>query len=290
MNITILGRQLNSDQSSTGDAQRYTLGYSEGEFKRLELQGGFLRDLTEDVLRRAGLKQGMRVLDLGCGVGDVSLIAGQLVGPSGWVLGIDRSEDAIKVAERRAVEAGQCYWVHFAAADLASFVPQVEYDVVIGRLILMYLPDPAATLRRLAGFLRPGGIVAFQEMSMQFARSVPELRLFNQVLDWIIGAFVRTGFETDMGGKLFSTYLAAGLPTPQMISSARVEGGRESLGYEYIAQTVRSLIPAMERTGIATAAEIGIEDLADRLRDEAISHDACILFPPMIGAWTRVPQ
>ncbi|MFK0687810.1 hypothetical protein ACFX5Q_06335 [Mesorhizobium sp. IMUNJ 23033] len=93
-----------------------------------------------------------------------------------------------------------------------------------------------------------------------------------------------------MGGKLFSTYLAAGLPVPQMISGARVEGGGESLGYEYIAQTVRSLIPAMERTGITTAAEIGIDDLADRLREEAVAHGACIMFPPMIGAWTCSQQ
>ena len=58
----------------------YPLGYSETEFKRLERQGAFLRDLTEDVLRRAGLAAGMHVLDVGCGVGDVSLLAATLVG------------------------------------------------------------------------------------------------------------------------------------------------------------------------------------------------------------------
>lgn len=125
---------------------------------------------------------------------------------------------------------------------------------------------------------------------MPSARSIPETPLFKQVLHWIIEAFARTGFETDMAGKLFSTYLAAGLPEPRMISGARAEGGRESLGYEYMAQTVRSLIPAMERTGIVSAAEIGIDDLADRLRDEAVAHKACIMFPPLTGAWTCLPQ
>ena len=289
MNTSFVERRPDG-QIETLDTRQYTLGYSEGEFKRLQLQGDFVRDLTEDVLRRAGLKQGMHVLDLGCGVGDVSLLAGQLVGPSGSVLGIDRSHDAVEAAERRAVEAGQCYWVRFASADLAKFVPERKFDAIIGRLVLMYLPEPAETLRRLAGFLRPGGIVAFQEMSMPFARSVPTTPLFTQVLGWIVRAFARTGFETDMGGKLFSTYLAAGLPIPQMISGARVEGGAESPGYEYMAQTVRSLIPALERMGITTAADVGIDDLADRLRDEAVAHEACIMFPPMTGAWTRLPQ
>ena len=53
----------------------YALGYSDDEFRRLERQGDYYRDLTEDVLVRAGIGPGMRVLDLGCGVGDVALIA-----------------------------------------------------------------------------------------------------------------------------------------------------------------------------------------------------------------------
>jgi hypothetical protein len=57
----------------------YALGYSESELKRLESQGAFFRDLTEDLLRRSGVVSGMRVLDIGCGVGDVSLLAGELV-------------------------------------------------------------------------------------------------------------------------------------------------------------------------------------------------------------------
>lgn len=162
MDTSIVERRPSGDQSGTSDPQNYTLGYSEGEFERLKLQSAFVGDLTEDVLRRAGLKKGAHVLDLGCGVGDVSLLAGNLVGPSGSVLGVDRSQDARKTAERRAVEEGQSRWVRFTSADLAAFVPEREFDAIIGRLILMYLPDPAATLRHLVGSLRPGGIVAFQ--------------------------------------------------------------------------------------------------------------------------------
>ena len=69
-------------------------------------KGRLLHDLTEDVLRRAGIGPGVRVLDIGCGVGDVSLLAGKLVGPTGLVLGVDRSADSIDIAQRRATEAG----------------------------------------------------------------------------------------------------------------------------------------------------------------------------------------
>ena len=200
------------------DARPYALGYSDDEFKRLERQGGYYSDLTEDVLVRAGIGPGMRVLDIGCGVGDVSLIAGRLVGPTGSVLGVDRSSEAIETAARRTAQAAQAGWVGFAAAELGTYQPEAEFDAVIGRLILMYLPDPAAALRRFAACLRPGGAVAFQEMAIAQARSLPEVPLFGQSLGWIVDTFARVGFETDMGGKLYQTFLAAGLPAPQMIA------------------------------------------------------------------------
>jgi Methyltransferase domain len=106
--------QENHRRSISTDRRRmYALGYSESKLKRLELQANFFRDLTEDVLRRAGIASGMRVLDIGCGVGDVSLLAAELVGPSGAVLGVDRSAEAIEMAVRRAAAAGQ-HWVRFA--------------------------------------------------------------------------------------------------------------------------------------------------------------------------------
>jgi ubiquinone/menaquinone biosynthesis C-methylase UbiE len=269
----------------------YALGYSQSEFKRLERQGAFIRDLTEDVLKRAGLKPGMHVLDVGCGVGDVSLIAAELVGPTGSVRGIDRSPEAVATAERRAVETGQFHSVRFAAAELDAFQPDETFDALIGRLILMYLPNPATTLRRLCEHVRPGGVIAFQEMAMTAAWGIPETPQLHQCKRWVMETFERGGFETEMGPKLFATFLAAGLPAPQMICSGRVEGGAQSPVYDYLAETMRSLLPAMERLGVATAAEVGIDTLAERLCEEAVAHTACMMLPPpLIGAWTRIPE
>jgi SAM-dependent methyltransferase len=266
----------------------YPLGYSQGEFNRLEQQSVFFGDLTADVLQRAGIRRGMRVLDAGSGVGDVSLLAGRLVGPSGAVLGIERSAEAVETAKRRAAEGGR-HWVRFAVTDIDAFSTEEKFDAVIGRLILMYLPDRTATLRRLCSHVRPGGVVAFQEIAGPLARSIPDTPLFERCHDWIIEAFEHAGLEVDMGGKLFSTYLAADLPAPQMISGGRVEGGPHSPVYDYVANTLRSLLPVMQRVGVASPAEVGIDTLADRLRQEAVECNACIMLPPLIGAWTHTP-
>src|SRR6267142_2348282 len=87
--------------TSTG-ADSYALGYSEAEFRRLKFQGEYLRDFTADVSRRAGIAPGMRVLDIGCGVGDVSLLVAEMVSSWGTVLGLDRSAQAVALARQRA--------------------------------------------------------------------------------------------------------------------------------------------------------------------------------------------
>src|SRR5215470_4563365 len=148
------------------DERVYFLGHSDAEVERLALQNEFYRDTTEIVLRRAGLVPGMRVLDIGCGGGDVSLLAADLVGPSGFVLGIDRSTEAVTAARRR-VDARGIRHVQSAVSALEAFSTDVPFAALIGRLVLRYLSDPAATLRALIRNLHSGGIVAFQEMEMR---------------------------------------------------------------------------------------------------------------------------
>jgi 2-polyprenyl-3-methyl-5-hydroxy-6-metoxy-1,4-benzoquinol methylase len=79
MNTAYVGRNRKGEiRASDPDSRPDVLGESEAEFRRLEMQSAFIRDLTEDVLKRAGLRAGMRVLDIGCGVGDMALLAGEM--------------------------------------------------------------------------------------------------------------------------------------------------------------------------------------------------------------------
>ena len=72
----------------------YPLGSGDEELARLELQGQLLGPATRMIFAEAGIRPGMRVLDLGCGAGDVAFVAADLVGPSGSVVGVDRSPQA----------------------------------------------------------------------------------------------------------------------------------------------------------------------------------------------------
>ena len=264
----------------------YVLGHDSDEHRRLMLQSRFVGDLTEIVFARAGLAKGMHVLDIGCGAGDVSLLAAAFVGAGGSVLGIDQSPESVALASERAKAAGLAN-VRFEVGRLEELHDVGTFDALVGRLVLLYLKEPALVLKQLAERIRPGGLVVFHEMEMTTVRTVPEVPLWARVGHWIVEGFTRAGVETSMGSRLYSIYQQAGLPEPAMISAGRVEGSPQSQIFEWVAQTVRSLLPMIEKTGVATRDEVGIDTLADRLRAESVARSAVIHSPLFVGAWTR---
>jgi ubiquinone/menaquinone biosynthesis C-methylase UbiE len=267
-------------------APGYVLGHSEGELGRLERQARIFAEATEDILRRAGLKPGMRVLDVGCGVGDVSMIAARIVGPGGSVLGVDRAGEALRLASLRA-EASGYGWAKFLQADFTTEKFDQKFDALIGRFILLHLPDRSGAIRKLTEALVPGGIVAFIEMDINASVTIPELPLFERCKGWIVDLYNKVGVEPDMGSKLYATFRAAGL-TPLMSSTARIESGPDSLAYDFLADTIGTLLPGMVQLGVATAEEVQVATLADRVRREIVAGDHCFIFPRFIGAWARV--
>ena len=241
------------------------------------------------MLARAGLCPGLRVLDVGCGVGDVSLLARTLVGPSGSVLGIDRCAESLGLARHRAQRSGFDN-VAFAQVSLEALDLQGPFDALVGRLILLYLPEPAQLLRRLLGLLRPGGLVVFQEMDMRSARAVPSCPLYTRMGSWLCTTFERAGVETEMGSRLYATFLQAGLPAPELHSAAQVAGAEHTELYELLTNTLRSLQPLTEKFGIATRDEQDLDTFASRLRAEVAAGGGVIHAPSYVGAWARKPH
>jgi hypothetical protein len=75
-----------------------------------------------------------------------------------------------------------------------------------------------------------------------------------------------------------------------MNMGVRVEGGPDSPAYEYVANTVRTLLPVMDKLGVARTEEVQIETLAQRLRDEVVYGAGVIVVPPHVSAWARVKE
>jgi len=266
----------------------YLLGSSVEETARLIRQGELFEPLTRRLFAEAGIGPGMRVLDLGSGAGDVALLAAELVGSTGEVVGIDRDPKVLEIARRRAAAAGLRH-VSFIEGEIGTVQPPGLFDAVVGRLILMYLPNPAAVLRSLRSALRPGAVVAFHEADFQTFLTVPRGPLFARATKWWLTTLHRVGIEDRMGPKLYPTFVAAGLPGPSMLVDAVVGGGADSPVPEMLAEVIRTVLPVMIRLGIATETEVEIDTLAGRLWAEAVAGGGCIASPMLVGAWSRVP-
>jgi SAM-dependent methyltransferase len=275
------------------DAQRrddptHVMGYSAEERDRLIEQAGLFGPITERFLRTAGLGSGMRVLDVGCGVGDVSMLCARLVGAGGEIVGMDRDPAALARARER-VAAAELSNVHFIEGDFRELPPGEPFDAVVGRAVLMYTADPAAALGSLLPQLRSGGIVAFQEFDYTTLVALPAFVLVEQLADWWRRAATQAGIELQMGLKLFPTYVAAGLPGPEMHGDTILGGGPDFAGYAYLAGIFRSILPLLERFGIAKASEVDIDTLADRLRAEMVARGGVIMLQMAVGAFARKP-
>src|ERR1700754_3657773 len=169
--MTLTGKQALVTRASRGigAALPYVLGHSDSELHRLMRQAAVLAPITRRLLSDAGLARDMRVLDVGCGTGDVSMLVADMVGSGGAVVAIDRSKDALAIARERAQAAGHDN-IEFREGSAEAFTTRVPFDFGIGRYVLVHQPDPASFIRAIAKNVRPGGVVAFHEPGLHDKR------------------------------------------------------------------------------------------------------------------------
>lgn len=246
---------------------------------------GIAGDITERLLQLAGICDGMRILDLGCGQGDVSLLAAALTGPTGEVVGIDRSEVALAIARQRASAAGLTN-LRFVLADLDEMAPpEPRFDAIVGRRVLMYLPNPATTLFRLAPCLRPGGVMAFQEHDgLMVPASSVRLPLHEQVTRWVWETVEREGANRRMGFELPSVFARAGL-TLEGLRAEAITSTKTSP--HPIAAIVQAMLPRIVKQGVASARQIDIDSLYERLQTEREATDGVFISDVAFYGWAR---
>jgi ubiquinone/menaquinone biosynthesis C-methylase UbiE len=266
----------------------YLMDRGKPETQRLISVANVLNPFTRRLLRDAGIVEGMRVLDVGTGAGDVALLAAELVGPTGRVVGLDHDPQILRTAFARVQDAG-LDTVSFVAGDCRDATPAGPFDAIVGRLVLMYLADPAEAVATLAGQLTPGGVIAFQDFNLtpQSCRTSPPIPLWQWAWGWVVDTAAKAGIPAEAGFGLRRTFLRAGLPEPVMCLESYVGGGADAFAYTWMAESVRNMLPLIRRFGVATDDEVDIDTLADRLRAETLTVDGVGKGPDLVSAWSR---
>ena len=189
----------------------YLLGRSEGEEARLKRQ---IADLAEDSrahLEKVGIKPGERVVDLGCGPGGVLGLLAERVGPTGSVVGIERSPHFAEVARRFVRENGWTQ-VEVRVGDASDTgLPRASFDGAHARLVLVTVPNPEKIVREMVSLVRPGGWVASYEADFVAHVCDPPLPAWTRLREAFAASSAAQGMDLSTGRRTHRLFRAAGV-------------------------------------------------------------------------------
>ncbi len=242
--------------------------------------------MMERLFLEAGLRDGMRVADVGCASGEISLLASRLVGQEGQVVGFDHDAQSLSVAEQRAHAEGHTNMTFVQCDLIRDSLGAGIFDAIVGRRILTYLPDPTAAMKRLVKNLRHGGIVVFQESdSTMTPGRISHLPLHDKVTRWITKTVEREGANAHMGFSLPNTLQDAGLVVKHICAEAVIQGQE---GHYPLTFIVRAMLPRIVGSGVASESEIDIETLEQRLATERPAN-VVYISDMAFGVWALKP-
>jgi SAM-dependent methyltransferase len=261
----------------------YVLATGEAAAYRLRLLHDLYGRGTHRVLLEAGLRRGMRVADLGCGVGMVATLLARLVGPEGGVVGIDASGAQLAQARQRVKTGGaNARFVEASAADTG--LPPASFDLVYCRFLLLHLPEPERALREMRALLKPNGILVCEDGDVTSAGSEPPSALA-AFADLFGRLGPRRGVDYTLGRRLFQMVQAAGFPAPEITFNqpVRARGEHKRL----LELSVAEAGPALVDAGLVTGEEL--ERTLVEMRRLAADETVLAIMPRMAQVWARKP-
>jgi len=221
--------------------------------ERLRVLNRVMRPTTLALLQRIGLALGMRVLDVGCGGGDLCCEIARIVGPSGRVVGTDIDGVKLDLARSEAAAAGIGN-VEFRLADNQTAEIEREFDVAHARFLLTHLPDPESALRNMIRAVKPGGTIVLEDIDVSGWFVYPDSPAHRRFLALYSNTVRRRGGDPDIGPRLPLMLNAAGLENVQMnvVQPAHFSGEVKLMP----ALTMENIAEAVLEENFATQEEI----------------------------------
>jgi SAM-dependent methyltransferase len=260
---------------------RYVLATGEAAAHRLQLLHAAYGPGTRRVLLESGLRPGMRVADFGCGVGMVTGLLAELVGPKGHVVGID--SNAAQLDQARALLAARGRPAEFVAASATDTgLAPGSFDLVYSRFLLIHLTEPVRALREMRSLLKPGGILVCEDGDLSSAGSEPPSAL-GAFADLFARLGPARGMDYTLGRRLYQMVLAAGFPAPEVAFNQPVVARGEAK--RLLELSVAEAGPAFVDAGLITA--FGLERTLAEMRRMSGDGSVLAVLPRMSQVWAR---
>jgi SAM-dependent methyltransferase len=232
-----------------GQPADYVIEMSEAELQRLLRLAAIGSDAVRSSCFLAGITAGSRVVDVGCGALGALKDLAEMVGPSGKVMGIDVSKEALARA-RQALDRTSLDWVELRRVDVnsddatADICPPGPFDLAFCRLVLTHQSNPADTLRKIARLVRADGMIVVHEPWYgQLVSDLPPE--YSEGLNMFLDAVAAGGGSPHVGSDMTRVALDAGLEIVRQFGQVPYSNGDGALAFT--AATVRSTRTAIGR-------------------------------------------
>jgi predicted O-methyltransferase YrrM len=237
---------------NSSDQHDYVLRGGDEGAKRLRLLAAVKWPTTKSLLERAGLRRGLRCLDVGCGIGAVTLQMGEWVGPHGHVVGIDLDERCLELARQEASRLGLP--VSFRVGSASEIQEASLYDLVFGRFVLTHLRQPEQALHGMVKAARPGGVVVVEDIQFTGHFCYPDCKAFDRYVTLYQKVVRQKGGDPNIGARLPSMFMGRGLADIELevIQPTYLQGP----GKEIASVTMEHIREAVLEAGLATAEEV----------------------------------
>lgn len=190
---------------------KYLLGRGPAEEARLKRQIANLAPDSDAQFERIGIKPGERVIDLGCGPGGVLHLLGKHVGPTGSVLGLERSPHFVEMARRFVADHALSHVEVREGDAYDTGLERASFDGAHMRLVLVNVPEPQRIVREMVALVRPGGWIASFEADFVAHFCEPPLPAWERLLNSYIRYSAAQGIDLFIGRCTHRLFREAGL-------------------------------------------------------------------------------
>lgn len=258
----------------------YILATGDRAVDRLKLLDEIFGPSTRELLRNAGLREGMRVAEIGTGTGLVALWMAALVGSGGSVTAVDTSDEQLRIAEQNATAAGLRNISFHRASAYETSLDLGHFDLVYSRFLMCHLPEPRKALLEMRALLKSGGVLVCEDHDDGGIFSEPQTRAYRRLVEISEAVNRAHGLDSYIGLKLPRLLQQTGFQNPEVgVKQIAFLRGPAKRFWEV---TLREAEPAILEAGAATRAEL--DDICAEIR--AIAGDSATLV--MLARVTQV--
>jgi ubiquinone/menaquinone biosynthesis C-methylase UbiE len=250
--------------------ENYILRTGAAAASRLHLLHQLFGPVSRQMLLAAGISPGKHVLDLGCGIGDVTCWMASQVAPNGSVTGIDLSAEQLAEARHEAAALGVEDLITLLQRNASETgLPPESFDIVFCRFLLCHLNDPLGALKEMHQVLKPGGAIVCQDIDLATVYSLPDSAAVNRSVQASIATGKKLGADYRFGRTLHTALLDLGFTSvaPRFDQPMHLTGPDKRF-WEYCFSEASEVIT---KTGTLTRQEA--DELCHEIRQ--LSLDSC---------------